>query len=77
MCGKRSLLCIFFHVMSKKGSYSGQYIENQTAHALALDDFSIFSSFPEFFRSMVQGVKLKCLSYTRVTLLSDTQDTKG
>lgn len=66
-----------FHVMSRKGSYSGQHIGNQIAHALALDDFSIFCSFPEFFRSMVQGVKQKCLSYTRVTLLSDTQDTRG
>ena len=48
---------LFFHVISKKGSHFEQYIKNQIACALALDDFSIFSSFPEFFRSMVQGVK--------------------
>lgn len=77
----------FFMQWTKKGAilFCGlyvvglnQYIKNRRVCALALVyDSSIFSSFPEFLRSTVQGGKQNSLSYTRVTLLSDTQDTRG
>lgn len=55
-----------------------EHVRNQIVCALALAyDFSLFSRFLEFLGSTVKERKQNSLSHTRVTLWSDTQDTRG